>query len=257
MTDFRPVPPPPDGFARAVSSARRRRLRTAGLSTGLASAGLVVAAVLAGSSGTSSLSQDAPVTDQPTQPSVVTTGTPVADAAAERGTAMATPPGRSPGAVGSSSPTPAGNAVPRPTSGTSYVAAPISSVHNQLTVPNCLGGAPPVCMTVGRTSTGLSAQGCPSETGPVQLHVRDAREVDLWVTQGDRTVWRWSASHPATGRAHTGRLDSGHCSSWALAWDAVDGQGRKLPAGDYVMHARLLARETPDAIGEFALTIEG
>ena len=97
---------------------------------------------------------------------------------------------------------------------------------------------------------------CSSSAVVRTLTYRDAREVDLVVRSAlGRVVWQWSDWHPAGGPAHTGRLDSGRCSSWSLAWAGVDGQGRPLPTGDYSVTASFLAAEAADQTTTSSFTI--
>lgn len=261
---FTPLPADPDGFTRAVQTARRRRLRTMGMTTGVAGVTTILVATLLTNGGASSLSQEEPAATDPT-PTSTTLALPSADPARPNAATGGTAPTTNPVDGTSSGPTLAPVAGPRSTSAPvegpapvrgGYVAGPVMSKQNALDVPNCLGG-PGMCGVASHDPNArtLDAYLCSSSPDAYTLHYPDAHEVDLTVLSGKDVRWQWSAFHPAIGAAHTRRLDSGRCTHWWVSYDPVDNQGKALPKGEYVVRATFLAREVDPTTVETTFTV--
>lgn len=288
MNDFPRIAPPADGLALAMATARSRRLRKASASSGASALALTLVAVLAGTSGRSTLSEQ----PTPEQPAVVVNVVPdgqsktvdqsakpnVLSAASGSSTARS---GSSAAALGRPtglSPSPAFEPSDRDTARTSgrrdlpsvsYKAGPIKREDSSgLNIPTCAvqgdGQSYTTCPQGNATDRGdgtftFSLDLCNNDTKPVTLTFPDADEVDFAVYSTGpndsytpvKQLWRWSDTHPRRSDAHTHVVARTACTTWTFTYTLVDGAGRALPKGSYVMRAHLLAtapakRTVPD-----------
>lgn len=271
MTDFPRIAPPADGLALAMGAARSRRLRKASASSGASALAVVMVAVLAGTSGRSTLTEQ-PTPEQPAvivqvvpdgqersvdqgaKPNVVS---PLTGSAARPGgvAALGQPTGLSSSAPflpSDKDTTRTGNGSSLPT--VPYTAGPIKRTDNGLALPTCQvssdGQSPTVCPTASESTSGQKAGShefytdvCNSEAQPYTLHFGSSNEVDFTILKAGKELWRWSSWHAPGPDAHTAVVGTGACITWTFVWTSVDRQGVKLPPGDYTLRTRNLATE--------------
>lgn len=290
MSGFPYVAPPDGGLEQAFAEARQRRFRTAGLSTSSLAAVLTVAVAVLGGSGTQSLVQQ-PAPQQPAVSQVLPVdpepggGRANAVAVVERSSDRTTGgPDDTQGAAAQAGPTAPPLQTPRrPRStagaraGGGYSAPPLTREDNAsgqigntyaTNTPGCsLAGqyqgepANDLCTdawTVGGTNGTpftLQTEVCSSRTQLTLLNYSGSNEVDLEILRAGQVVWRWSTWHPDQPDPHKLGLDAQSCIVWAVDWPGVDGQGRKLPAGDYELRATFAARELSTRVGTYGFTI--
>ena len=89
----------------------------------------------------------------------------------------------------------------------------------------------------------LSIMICRDDTGGGTLNYRSAREVDIVVRHGDKTVWDWAQDHPDHPRAHQLTAAANGCWNWALTWAGNTRSGAAAPHGNYTFVATTTARE--------------
>ena len=284
MSDFPYVGPPPGGLEAAMTTARRRRLRTAGTTSGLSAMSLLVVALLIGQTGRTTLVQGphkevpAVTTDQRpvakdrhTQVSVsVEATTTVSGGTVQAGTTISPtdPSHTAPVAPAVAGPTTGheGNTAAR---GTAYAAGPITRADTSYSVIPCGIGSNDTTATVCTTSTEndngpttaphqLYADVCSTDPNPYFLHYAGTSEVDFSVLDPKgREVWRWSRWHPLGPTAHTLTLQTGKCISWTFDWTGVDANGVSLPKGDgYRLKVRFHADELAhNPVPDYAFTL--
>ncbi len=293
MTNFPYVGPPSGGLQLAMASARGRRYRKAGMSTSATALSLALVAVLAGSTGRTTLVQE-PVPEIPAVTSVdrIPSGTVDAPTANTTGvgavarfgapTSLAGTPKRPgsvtgpisvggvtsvPGAAGSrSAATPTAPyrsaAMKRDDGNSFYIPTQFQcAVNNDGTARTS-----PLCPSAyvytpnGTTKHyGLQSKVCSSDTKTTTLSYGTSREVDLVIYKGTKAVWHWSRSQGLpVGEPHTLALSTGSCYLWNTEWTGVDDAGEKLPAGNgYRMVASFAAAEVSDfSTFEYAFTMD-
>jgi hypothetical protein len=264
MSDFLRVSPPEDGLVAAMATARARRYRKAGASSGFLAASLSCLALLAGSSGTQRLIQE----PRPELPAVtgvdrssdravneVTTPNSARTIASFDGHATSRPAGAGDdqgllggdvSVVGPASPVRTSRTAEKP-----YSAGAITRVDNDLLSIPCDVATDRFCSyaSVGDydTSKDLRAYVCSTYTRGALLGYDTSNEVDFVVKDAKgKERWRWSRWHPPTENPHFLTVETGRCTYWSFTWTAVDASGRKLPQGSYTLEAEFLADELQD-----------
>lgn len=266
MNDFLYVTPPPDGLHHAFASARTRRLRKAGLSTGTAAAAMSVLALLAGSQGTQSLVQQ-PAPEQPAVSQLVPDDARQVAPRPNQGHAVqvfgttqrGTPAGR--GVMPVSPVTgPVRGTTDRQVlaapAGAPYRAGSIARTDNDPLPSGDASCAVPtgdvkratgLCTSAwlgGTSGDQITASICSNSTSLTLLHYRGDNEVDFRITTSKGVeVWRWSRWHPDVSRPHTLGLEARTCTTWTFDWTGVDANGHKLAQGDYTLTATFLPDE--------------
>lgn len=269
MTDFPYVAPPVDGLAQALATARRRRLRTASLTTSLgASLALVVPLLLGGGSQAVLLP-----TPDPQQPAVGVTATPApaGSHAAEANVASGPVVGL---ATRRTSPLP--SAAPDPGT-TGWAAAPDVTRRDRPTLParpyaagplqrqdNVNGYVPSICLhgndaratglctaasatNQGARSVRFEADVCNLDTSATPVWFDTSNEMDFTVlSSSGKPLWRWSTWHAAREAPHNISVDAGACTVWTFDWTAVAASGRALPDGDYQLKVDYLTADRLD-----------
>lgn len=292
MTDFPHIAPPRDGLVQAMATARSRRLRKASASSGASALALTLVAVLVGSSGRSTLTQQ-PTPEQPAvnlhvvpdggqdktrttdRPNVLT---PLTGSGAGTTTSAARPSTAS--AVVANQPSTALD-LSRDQRGVAgsrtspHVTGPMKS-EQQTTSPSDVAcpvnksasGQDVVCPEAFASAqydsnskvTGyqLETYVCNYTTRSYQLSYASARELDVVIRDSkNQVVWRWSLEHPDRDQPHTVTIPTGGCWYWETYWALVDQQGRPLPKGSYSMVSLQQATELSgqdDATYSFNLT---
>ena len=259
MGEFPHVGPPTDGLHLAMATARERRLRKAGISSGFTAAALLVVALVAGTSGRSTLVQE-PKPDVPAVVSVdrvpgpaparrTTATTPLTLPGAAVPAASAAPSAATPPAPARPGVTTTRPAVP-PAGGTVSVTEPMRTGYVSPATAGCpFGGyGPAFCASYSRAADGssevLQATVCSLQASSVDLHFTTDLEVDVLVAdRTGRTLWRWSAQNPPSPDPHTLGLDPGECVQWSTTWRVVDAAGRRLAKGDYTIRTTSTASE--------------
>lgn len=64
---------------------------------------------------------------------------------------------------------------------------------------------------------------------------------DFWVTQNDKTIWRWSDGRMFTQVVTRQTLNADGTLHFEVQWDGKDSNGRPVPPGAYMVHARWTA----------------
>lgn len=284
MNDFPRIAPPADGLVLAMTTARSRRLRKASASSGASALALTMVAVLAGTSGRSTLTQQ-PTPEQPAvivqvvpdgqtqstergaKPNVVS---PLSGSAARPGSVAALgPTGSSPSAPfipSDKDTTRTGNGRSLPT--VPYKAGPIQRNDNGLALPTCQvssdGQSATVCPTSYESTSGQKAGShqfqtdvCNSDAQPYTLHFDSSNEVDFAIIKGSKEVWRWSSWHAPKPDAHTAVVGTGACITWTFVWTGVDRHGVQLPPGDYTLRTKNFASEMSGrSIADVTVTVD-
>lgn len=294
MNDFPRIAPPADGLALAMGAARSRRLRKASASSGVSALALTMVAVLAGTSGRSTLSQQ-PTPEQPavvvnvvpdgqkrpvdqgTRPSVVLpltssgTSSPLDTTPPAATVVAAAPPSttldfsgdhRSSGISSKSAPHVTGPMKSeQQTTSPSDVSCPVNKSANGEDVVCPEAFAMPVYASgnsskvVGYT---LETYVCNYTPRTYVLSYASQRELDVVIRNSKgNVVWRWSLEHPDQDKPHALALLTGNCWYWETSWSMVDQQGRAVPKGDYTMVSLQKAVEmahTADATSDFTLS---
>ena len=96
---------------------------------------------------------------------------------------------------------------------------------------------------------------CRDSTGGGTLKFEGAREVDLAVQQGGKTVWDWAAMHPGGARAHQLSEPANGCMNWSLVWPDLTTGGRSAGHGNFTFVGTSTADEMkgkPDESAAFA-----
>jgi hypothetical protein len=94
----------------------------------------------------------------------------------------------------------------------------------------------------------LVAEVCRDATTDGSLTFGSVLEVELTVADDKgRAVWTWSAGRDALADPHVLAVQRGHCWDWTAPWTDVDGQGRPLPSGGYLLVVGSDARELDGA----------
>jgi len=263
MTDFLRVSPGEDGLVAAMSAARARRYRKAGVSTGFAAA-LSCLALVAGSAGTQTLIQE----PRPELPAVTgvdqleqtdTVTTPGRNTAGALSVATATGPDNAAaaGPVAAQGPGQIQDSTYDkpllPRAETPYRAGPMKRDDNYITAPpiDCdveESTQRQLCtsVSIAQGAKGvwhMQAQICSTRTYETRLTYAQRNELDFVVTANGEEYWRWSAWHPRVDAPHTLALETGSCTFWSFDWSGVGFDGTKLPKGDYYLKARYLADE--------------
>ncbi len=278
MTDFPYICPPTDGLQLAMATARGRRLRKAGFSSGATAFALAVVALLTGSSGQQTLLQPTPEIPAVTSVDKVPAGrtTPPVANRLQPGSLTAFGGNGNPGTTLAAGPGPLSAVLGRapgndPVASDGRPAAPYRSavmkrddgrglylptdfqctVNNDGTArtsPLCPGAYVRQPGSSGTEAYALETSVCSSDTKPTVLHYPTTREVDLVIYRGTKAVWHWSRTQAAPRTTpHTLSLDTGYCYGWTTDWNAVDDSGAKLPAAsDYRMVATFMADEVSD-----------
>ena len=190
MSDFPYVGPPPGGLTTAMSTARRRRLRTAGTTSGLSAMSLLVVALLAGQTGRTTLVQG-PTKETPavtTEEKTVTKGRQTTVTVSDTSTfTVGIVPNRTPASpTGSAPAVPRGPAASGPISqrqtsalprSVPYAAGPIQRNDNTVSISTCAldgdGKSNTVCPESGYSSSGGPAN-APHQMSAGDLEYRRA-----------------------------------------------------------------------------------
>lgn len=280
MTDFRSVPPPLDGLQLAMASARRRRMRTASVTTGFGASLALVVPLLLGSTGQSSVLLPEPDVKQPAVTTSDAPATPAPGHVIAAGQPNTAPdlPGTAAGQAAPTSitvspgPTPSTGRVSGPARsvGSSrpsvpYVAGPMRRDDDQYGQIACLGtndenSATGLCTTgmAYGSSDGtysLQAYACNLDTQAAPVTFPGANEVDFTVRSAKGAkVWTWSQWHPQTERVHTIVVPQAACTVWTFDWTAVDATGRRVPAGSYHLDVTFLTSRLQAQSTDFSVS---
>lgn len=275
MSEFPYVGPPQHGLHEALSTARHRRLRKAGVSSGASALTLVLVAVLLGQTGRQTLVQQ-PTPEVPAITTITTidntpsgtakpnTVAPGQFASGSTGTTASTPTTGLATLVLSPTGSTSRGAVRGPgagVAGPSYKAGRITRSES-FNIPTCAipSSAATFCTSSQVTSTSaahasLYADVCSADTNTRTLHYATANEVDFTIVKGNQEVWRWSRFHPPAGDAHILSVGTGMCTTWTFDWTRVDNLGNTVPAGDYTLRTTYACTEFARQVDTYDFTL--
>jgi hypothetical protein len=89
----------------------------------------------------------------------------------------------------------------------------------------------------------LTVHLCRDNTSGGRLSFPSAREVDITVRQGSKTVWDWGHDHPDQPGAHQLAAPVNGCWNWTLLWSGNTQRGGAAPHGSYTFVATTTAKE--------------
>lgn len=103
------------------------------------------------------------------------------------------------------------------------------------------------CFEVSTTSEAgaerLTVHLCRDDTSGGKLSFPSAREVDIAVRHGGKTIWDWGRDHPDHPGAHQLTAPASGCWNWTLLWSGNTRRGGTAPHGTYTVVGTTRAKQ--------------